>query len=90
MRITVECFGILRDSASACSEFSAGAAAASADRPMRTVELPEDATIRALIRKLAIEPGLVAFATVGGAQRPLDHVLSDGDDVKLVPPVSGG
>jgi molybdopterin converting factor subunit 1 len=81
MRITVRLFAILRERAGA-SEFA--------------LELPAAATVAtardALIRQYPALTDLwarVAFA-VNRSYAPLDAQLRDGDEVAVIPPVSGG
>ena len=55
----------------------------------RVVELDQGATVEALIRGLGLLPD--AWIAVQGEEPvPIDHVLSDGDDVRLISVVSGG
>lgn len=83
MRVTLLAFGMLRD------QFPAG----SAGTPL---ELPEGATVRDLLERCrtvaAWEPA--AWASVAVAVNReyarASHPLADGDEVALLPPVSGG
>jgi molybdopterin synthase catalytic subunit len=81
VRITIRFFAILKD--------RAGVAETS-------LELPPGATVAAAIESLVNRfPDLrrdcarVAFAVNRSYVRP-DHVLADGDELALIPPVSGG
>ena len=62
----------------------------------RAFELPDGATVDALLRALAKAPGLPAGAldrvavSVAGAIVDRAHVLADGEEVALVSPVAGG
>jgi len=62
----------------------------------RRVELPENATVKTLLDKLAEEhPQLkaqleVTAVAVGDHLVERDHKLHDGEEVALLPPVSGG
>lgn len=47
-------------------------------------------TVREAIRSLGMPPEIVALVLVNEAQRPKDHVLQDGDVVKLVAVMGGG
>ncbi len=47
-------------------------------------------TVHEMLRRLAIEPDLVAMVLINGRQVPKDTVLRDGDLVKLIPFVGGG
>ena len=81
MRVTVRLFARLRDVTGA----------AELER-----ELPEGATARLLWDTLAGEyAGLEAYrdavpAAVNAEYAPMNHRLSDGDEVAFLPPVSGG
>lgn len=59
----------------------------------REVDLPAGSTVGDLLRALAGEgtdlPGEASVA-VNHAYAGRDHALSDGDEVALIPPVSGG
>lgn len=64
-----------------------------AGRSARDLDLPPGSTVEDLLRALAREgtelPGRASVA-VNHAYAPRDHALSDGDEVALIPPVSGG
>jgi molybdopterin synthase sulfur carrier subunit len=56
-----------------------------------TVELPEGATIRELVKKLEIPEPLARLVMVDGQHVPdLDQKLEDGQTVSIFPPVAGG
>ncbi|UCE44802.1 MAG: MoaD/ThiS family protein [Methanobacteriota archaeon] len=58
-------------------------------RETKALELRDAATVEELIRTLGLLPdGWIAVSD--GEPVPIDHVLSDGDVVKLVSVVSGG
>lgn len=65
-------------------------------RESETVELPEDATVEMLLQSLLHRaPQLQQFAdslaiAVNREYAVVTHVLRDGDEVALLPPVSGG
>ena len=81
MRVQVLCFGVLKD------WFGADA---------RPVELPESATVAALLAQVSAagpqaarwEQGIAVSVNAAYVSRA--HVLRDGDEVALLPPVSGG
>jgi molybdopterin synthase sulfur carrier subunit len=52
--------------------------------------LPEGATVADLIRELDLPDGEVKLIFVNALFRDRDHVLSDGDEVGIFPPVGGG
>jgi molybdopterin synthase catalytic subunit len=60
------------------------------------LELPEDASLGELMAQLAgVHPAVAAYRgrlviSVNAERAPLDRVLRDGDEVALLPPVSGG
>ncbi len=54
------------------------------------VELPEGATAGHLVDHLGLPPEEVKILFVNGLTRTLDHVLADGDELGIFPPVGGG
>ncbi|MGI5838223.1 MAG: MoaD/ThiS family protein [bacterium] len=52
--------------------------------------VPDSTTISSLIEDLCIPPGEFWFAAVNGSKVNDDHRLSDGEEVTLFSPVSGG
>jgi len=54
------------------------------------VELPEGATIGDLINRLGLPPEQVKIVFVNGLVRTPEHVLADGDELGIFPPVGGG
>ena len=54
------------------------------------VELPAGATIGSLVEHLKLPAGDVKIVFVNGLVRSPDHVLLDGDELGLFPPVGGG
>lgn len=72
-----------------------GPAADLADTPQQAYELAAGATLGQLLGRVVEEhprlgPLLGARLAVNRRYVALDHVLADGDEVALVPPVSGG
>lgn len=62
-----------------------------------TVNLPDGATVAALLSQLSVHPGRVPASTwasiavsVNAEYAHASHILRDGDEVGLLPPVSGG
>ena len=54
------------------------------------VNLSDGATVERLIRQLRLPADEVKVVFVNGIIRLEDHVLSDGDEVGIFPPVGGG
>ena len=54
------------------------------------VELPEGATVADLIQALGLPQGEVKVVFVNALFREPEHVLDDGDEVGIFPPVGGG
>ena len=54
------------------------------------VALPEGATVADLIGELGLPEEEVKLVFVNATYRERDHVLSDGDEVGIFPPVGGG
>jgi molybdopterin synthase sulfur carrier subunit len=54
------------------------------------VELPEGATVADLIKHLDLPPGEIKVVFVNALYRDTGHVLADGDEVGIFPPVGGG
>lgn len=54
------------------------------------VSLPEGSTVRRLIAKLDIPADAVKMVFVHGKSVQEDHILSDGDEIGIFPPVAGG
>ncbi len=81
MRVTVKLFARLRDIAGSAE---------------LAREMPSGATIRSVWRELAHEfPELARYeqsisSAVNADYAKMDQVLSDGDEVAFLPPVSGG
>ena len=55
-----------------------------------SVDLPEGTTVRELIRQLDLPEDQVKVVFVNALFREMDHVLADGDEVGIFPPVGGG
>jgi molybdopterin synthase catalytic subunit len=74
MRVRILVFGILKDFLPESS----------------TVELPEGARVRDLLQRYEHEAFRSAAVAVNQEYAPLDHALHEGDEIALLPPVSGG
>jgi len=55
-----------------------------------SVDLKADTTVGEMLQQVGIPDGAPVVAMVNGTVRGLDHTLSDGDQLYLFPPVSGG
>ncbi len=53
-------------------------------------DFPEGTTIDAVVQALKIPGTIRLLRVVNGEHRPDDHVLKDGDDLALFPPIAGG
>jgi molybdopterin converting factor small subunit len=62
----------------------------SARRGAFSIKLAPDTTVGELLAELGISGAVPVVAMVNSAVRGLDHVLVDGDQLYLFPPVSGG
>ena len=51
---------------------------------------PEGTTIDDVVRALRIPGTIRLLRIVNGRHRPADHVLMDGDELALFPPIAGG
>lgn len=78
MRVTVVCFGAMReflpDPSSGRSE----------------IELVQGGTVRSLVGALGAPEGLIHSVLVDGLRTDLDRGLTDGAEVTLMPPFAGG
>jgi molybdopterin converting factor small subunit len=54
------------------------------------LDLPASATIDDVVHILKIPETIRLLKIVNGEHRPADHVLQDGDDLALFPPIAGG
>jgi molybdopterin converting factor small subunit len=53
-------------------------------------DLPEGTTIDDVVRLIRIPATIRLLKIVNGEHRPANHVLQDGDDLALFPPIAGG
>ena len=56
----------------------------------QVLELPAGTTIDDVIHILRIPGTIRLLRIVNGEHRPADHVLKDGDELALFPPIAGG
>jgi molybdopterin converting factor small subunit len=54
------------------------------------VDLQDGASVRDLVRHLQLPEDQVRIVFVNATFQVLDHVLADGDEVGIFPPVGGG
>jgi len=54
------------------------------------VELPEGAAVGQLVEHLQLPTDQIKIIFVNGIVRGKEHVLGDGDEVGVFPPVGGG
>ena len=81
MRVTVVCFGVMREYLPGPGAGSAGSA---------EIELGEGETVRALLDRLGAPDRLVHMCLVDGGRVGLQEELKEGSEVTLMPPFSGG
>jgi molybdopterin converting factor small subunit len=56
----------------------------------QVLDLPDRTTIDDVVRMLNIPETIRLLKIVNGEHQPADHVLKDGDDLALFPPIAGG
>jgi len=56
----------------------------------QVIELSENTKIDDVILLLKIPPTIKLLKIINGEHRPADHVLKDGDNLALFPPIAGG
>jgi len=56
----------------------------------RRVETEPGRTVREILKDLGLDPAFVAFVYVEGKVKNLDYVPTEGQNLTLQPPVSGG
>jgi molybdopterin converting factor small subunit len=57
---------------------------------VQVIDLPEATTIDAVERALNLPPAIKLLRIVNGEHRPAEHVLQEGDELALFPPIAGG
>jgi len=78
VEVTVVCFGAMR-------EFLPDPSSGRAD-----IELAPEGTVRTVVGALGAPEHLVHSVLVDGMRVELDQILTDGAEVTLMPPFSGG
>jgi len=56
----------------------------------QALELPDGATIDDVVHILKIPETIRLLKIVNGEHRPANHVLNEGDELALFPPIAGG
>ncbi len=56
----------------------------------QVMELPEGATVEDAIQRIDIPGNLPLLKIVNGEHRPPRHLLKEGDELALFPPIAGG
>jgi sulfur carrier protein ThiS len=56
----------------------------------RRVETEPGKTVRDILKDLGLDPAFVAFLYVEGKVKTMDYVPTEGQNITLQPPVSGG
>lgn len=56
----------------------------------QVVELAEGTTIDDIVRSLKLPGTIRLLRIVNGEHRSEDHILKDGDELALFPPIAGG
>lgn len=56
----------------------------------QVIEFPEGTTVDDVIHSLNIPVTIRLLRIVNGEHRPPDHVLQDGDELAVFPPIAGG
>jgi sulfur carrier protein ThiS len=55
-----------------------------------TYEMPDGSTIADMLKKLQVPAELSSVIVVGESAAAPEHVMSDGERITIIPPVSGG
>lgn len=56
----------------------------------QVIDFPDGTTIDRVVDLLKIPRTIRLLMIVNGEHRPADHILQDGDDLALFPPIAGG
>lgn len=78
MNITIRLFSVLQ-------RYLAGE-----PRGRAALSLPEGATVQQVLDRLGVPQDIPKIILVNGAQTGLDHILRDGDELTVFPPIAGG
>lgn len=77
MKVTISGYGLLKNYVG------------SPDKPYQ-YESAAPKSIREIVQELGIPNGMVMLISVNDQQKNPDYIPQDGEDIKLVPPISGG
>ncbi|MFH1228042.1 MAG: MoaD/ThiS family protein [Planctomycetota bacterium] len=58
--------------------------------PSKETEVDGSKTVKQIISDLGIPEGMVMLVSVNDRQESMDYIPKDGDEIKLIPPLSGG
>jgi molybdopterin converting factor small subunit len=53
-------------------------------------EISRPQSIKEIVSEMGIPDGMIMMVAVNDQQKDFDYVLQEGDDIKLIPPISGG
>jgi molybdopterin converting factor small subunit len=77
MKVTISGYGLLKNYVGV------------PDKPYQ-YESSASKSIREIIREMNIPDGMVMLISVNDQQKNFDYIPQDGDDIKFIPPISGG
>ena len=78
MKITIAAYGILRS-------YLGQNTVTSVEK-----EISKPVSIREIIEEMGIPAGMVMLVAANDEQKDFDYIPKDGDEIKLIPPISGG
>ena len=53
-------------------------------------ELAKPVSIREIIDEMGLPAGMIMLVAANDEQKDFDYIPKDGDEIKLIPPISGG
>ncbi|MEK7310109.1 MAG: MoaD/ThiS family protein [Planctomycetota bacterium] len=53
-------------------------------------EIAHPKSVKEIVSEMGIPDGMIMMVAVNDQQNDFDYVPQDGDDIKLIPPISGG
>ena len=53
-------------------------------------EISQPKSIKEIVGELGIPDGMIMMVAVNDQQKNIDYITQEGDDIKLIPPISGG